>query len=372
MYFLNNFNNTLRVFFHAHAALDINIKLPTTKQRTSSDIRFYLGKDFQNLVEKLMENLKVIERCLCSSDSMLIWLKKEIWTFTVIKEILDSGYKYGSSEEHNNIVISVNTDTCNNLITHLRIELLKDAVQNLAKLNGCVVGSDGISLLVSSKSNLNTSNLLLLCGNVACNMTAKEYKQQKKDAISKMSANRIGSNDYPTDIISKLCHTSIVYELLSVRHNKVVNIEFNKSNKDNGIFIMYNYSRLYQVWTAYEKGVIENRYASLPNFDSINFGLLNSEEEWILILNHLSAYPSVIQESVKYLLSGSVDVHRLCKFLLDMSSAVSLFYHRKHILTDPISNLLPLMYARLYLVKTSIQVYENIFQLLGICAVYEM
>lgn len=39
---------------------------------------------------------------------------------------------------------------------------------------------------------------------------------------------------------------------------------------------------------------------------------------------------------------------------------------------DPISSLLPLMYARLYLVKTSIQVYENIFQLLGIEAVCEM
>jgi len=39
---------------------------------------------------------------------------------------------------------------------------------------------------------------------------------------------------------------------------------------------------------------------------------------------------------------------------------------------DPISSLLPLMHARLYLVKSSIQVYENVFQLLGIEAVREM
>lgn len=44
-------------------------------------------------------------------------------------------------------------------------------------------------------------------------------------------------------------------------------------------------------------------------------------------------YPSVIQQSVKNLLSASVDVHRLCKFLMEMSSAVSLFYHRHHILS---------------------------------------
>jgi len=39
---------------------------------------------------------------------------------------------------------------------------------------------------------------------------------------------------------------------------------------------------------------------------------------------------------------------------------------------DPIASLLPLMHARLYLVKSSIQVYENVFQLLGIEAVHEM
>jgi len=44
-------------------------------------------------------------------------------------------------------------------------------------------------------------------------------------------------------------------------------------------------------------------------------------------------YPLVIQQSVEHLLSANVDVHRLCKFLMEMSSAVSLFYHRHHILS---------------------------------------
>lgn len=48
-----------------------------------------------------------------------------------------------------------------------------------------------------------------------------------------MCANRIESDIYPMDIISKLCHISIVYEFLSVRHNKVVNTECNRSNKDS-------------------------------------------------------------------------------------------------------------------------------------------
>lgn len=57
--------------------------------------------------------------------------------------------------------------------------------------------------------------------------------RQKEDAITKMSANRIESDEYPMNIISKLSHASIVYELLSVRHNKVVNTESDTSSKDS-------------------------------------------------------------------------------------------------------------------------------------------
>lgn len=371
MYILENFYKALRLFVRTHVDLDIDIKLPMMKHHINGHIRFYSTKDLQNVVEKLVEDLTIVERCSWSSDYTSIWLKKELWTSTVMKEILISGCKYGSNDDHQSTVVSVSSDEYNDSVTCLRIALLKEAVQNLAKINGYTIGSNGLHLSVSKKNNPYNSNLVL-CGNVVCNVTAKQYKQRKQEAITKMSANRIESDEYPIDIISKLCHASIVYELLSVRHCKVINTECDTSNKDSGIFIMYNYSRLCQVWKAYEKGVIENYYEPLPDIGSINFGLLTSKEEWILIFNHLSVLPLVIQQSVEHLLSANVDVHRLCKFLMEMSSAVSLFYHRHHILSDPISSLLPLMYARLYLVKSSIQVYENVFQLLGIEAVPEM
>lgn len=64
-------------------------------------------------------------------------------------------------------------------------------------------------------------------------LTIEYVYRRKKDGITKMSANRIASDEYPIDIISKLCHASIVYELLSVRHYKVVNTECDSSNKDS-------------------------------------------------------------------------------------------------------------------------------------------
>lgn len=131
--------------------------------------------------------------------------------------------------------------------------LLKNAIQNLAEINGCTIGTDGFNLLLLKNNNDRKPNVML-CGNVVCNITAEEYKQwvlkwkkiswhfnlplififrQKQNAIAKMCANRIESDEYPIDIISKLCHVSIVYELLSVCHNKVVNTECNRSNKDS-------------------------------------------------------------------------------------------------------------------------------------------
>lgn len=40
---------------------------------------------------------------------------------------------------------------------------------------------------------------------------------------------------------------------------------------------MYNYSRLCQVWTAFEKGVSENYYEPLPDINTIQFQLLSNE-----------------------------------------------------------------------------------------------
>jgi len=40
---------------------------------------------------------------------------------------------------------------------------------------------------------------------------------------------------------------------------------------------MYNYSRLCQIWAAYEKSIVENYYSCLPDIGAIDFGLLTSK-----------------------------------------------------------------------------------------------
>lgn len=128
---LNDFNEALRSFFRTHAALEIDVKLPTIKQQVNGHVRFYSAKVsdasfwrlysvclnvlnqrlitvFQNikyLIENLVENSKTIDRCSYSLDYVSIWLKKDVWTSAVVKEILTSGRNYGRNEEYKGTVM---------------------------------------------------------------------------------------------------------------------------------------------------------------------------------------------------------------------------------------------------------------------------
>ncbi|XP_025405224.1 DALR anticodon-binding domain-containing protein 3 [Sipha flava] len=363
---------SIRLFFRTHANIEINISTPTIDPNENGHIRFYLKRNLEPVLKMLAENLDAIDHYHQFLDYASIWLKTDLWTDSVIKQILTQGSRYGSNNLCQNTEILVVADECDDSVTSLRISLLKNAFQNLAVWNGYIIGNNGLKFLLSKKNNSNLTNLVI-CGNVVPNITSKEYKQQKHDDISKMCASRTdNSSDYPIDIISKLCHSSIVYELLCTRHNKVIRVQHATSNKDKGIFIMYNYSRLCQVLAVYEKNYTDNYYRALPDIEDINFKVLQKTEEWILIFNYLSVFPSIIQECTKYLSSAHIGVYKLCSFLVEMSSCVSSFYHKHNILMDPLPHFLPLMYARLYLVKALIQVYENAFHILGIEAAREI
>jgi len=73
--------------------------------------------------------------------------------------------------------VSTDAEKSKNTLTDLRIELLSHVVQNLAKINGCVVGSNGLQLLVSKKNNsTENTKLIMTCGSVICNIkTMDQY-----------------------------------------------------------------------------------------------------------------------------------------------------------------------------------------------------
>lgn len=74
----------------------------------------------------------------------------------------------------------MSTDECDDYsVTSLRITLLKNAIENLAKISGCIVVSgtsgNGLKLLLSKKNNPENTRLIF-CERVICDSLVHEYK----------------------------------------------------------------------------------------------------------------------------------------------------------------------------------------------------
>jgi len=133
MYVLNDFRRSLLSFVRHHSAQDVDLKMPTDRQRVNGHVRFYSAKvstirfstreivshkhlcqcgcsqfclqRLQHLVNKLVDEFATIERCLYCPDYMSIWLKKELWTAAIVRQISDMGSLYGRSEQFKGIVM---------------------------------------------------------------------------------------------------------------------------------------------------------------------------------------------------------------------------------------------------------------------------
>ncbi|XP_069704822.1 kinesin-like protein KLP2 isoform X2 [Periplaneta americana] len=96
------------------------------------------------------------------------------------------------------------------------------------------------------------------------------------------------------------------------------------------------------------------------------------EEEWELIFTYLLSYPNVLHMAVKDVEQGKVAPNLVCSFVMALCSCFSIYYRRIRILTEPRNQLLPVMFARLYLLQGIQQVLHNALNLLGITPVLHM
>ncbi|GLH00257.1 Protein of unknown function [Gryllus bimaculatus] len=131
-------------------------------------------------------------------------------------------------------------------------------------------------------------------------------------------------------------------------------------------FILYNCARLSAIQEKYEKKCSENIYPSLVPLESVDLSLLTKEEEWDLLTNYLLMYPHVLQSTIEFIDKGKPLPNLLCQFLFSLCGCYSSYYRRVRVLTESRDHLLPVMFARLYLIKAVECVIHNALRLLGI------
>ncbi|TRY70655.1 hypothetical protein TCAL_02864 [Tigriopus californicus] len=133
-------------------------------------------------------------------------------------------------------------------------------------------------------------------------------------------------------------------------------------------FLLYNYTRIIHILRGFKNGP----YPKLAEAESIDWSILDENEEWTLIFSYVSEYSRLIQSIGSDLAQGKLAIHRLCQFLIGLSNTFSRFYNRLPVLKEPRPNLLPLIFARIHLVQIVQKVLDHAFSLLQLEPVSNM
>ncbi len=137
---------------------------------------------------------------------------------------------------------------------------------------------------------------------------------------------------------------------------------------EDSIFILYNYARLVQIARAYDENP---SYPDLPPLDQSQLSLLCSSPspshalEWSLVL-HLFRFEEVLASAVRDYERQRFHLHRLPRYLSTLSRDVSRYYRSVRVLLEPVQHLLPLVAARVHLVRAVTRTYEETFRILGV------
>ncbi|KAI8511205.1 DALR anticodon-binding domain-containing protein 3 [Branchiostoma belcheri] len=181
--------------------------------------------------------------------------------------------------------------------------------------------------------------------------------------------------------ITAMTAAAIKFELLFTSCQNIAKLDLSikesgEGPQDNkgGAFILYNCARLATLFKHYQQDVQAGVYPDLPDISSVDLSLLKEEEEWELLFNFLLPYPDLVQGTVGDISNTRAKIltHQVCSFLIALSRDLSSYYRRVRVLLEPRVHLLPVMFARLHLLKGVQQVMHNGLSLLGIQPLAQM
>lgn len=154
--------------------------------------------------------------------------------------------------------------------------------------------------------------------------------------------------------------------------------EFTKSKTIAFQSVLYNYTRIKQILLKYEEAVKEKCYPKLPSLSDVNFSLINSHQELSLIDLMWMSYDCKSQHlSVSFNEDDSLNIKHFCpskvvSYLEKLSNSVSSFYKNNHVLVQNLPHQIPLLHARVYLLKCCLKIFEYFFYLLLITPMDQM
>lgn len=294
---------------------------------------------------------------------------------------LSSNSSYGKTAKIETETVSIESDGDEtSTVTQFRVHLVTEAVKNLMTFSEFVLVGDPSAakykILVTSKSKLckenETSQVLLTCGPVTnpvdkkiSNVSAQDYVNRRTEDMHLISIHKYGvrvKNDNAfKDIVRRLGKNAATLDLLEVKQASSITL----SPDPKQAFILYNSARIETLMEKFNKKVQEGYYKKVPEAHEIDTSLLKEAEEWQLF-KLLLTFPNVLKRSIHELPRGRVNVHLIHKFLSEMVSVFSVYYRRVRLLTENRIQLMPVLQAKIYFLRSVQKVFNETLKIFSI------
>nr|AAL68045.1 AT12688p [Drosophila melanogaster] len=221
-------------------------------------------------------------------------------------------------------------------------------------------------------------HVCLTCGPVlepinkgASSLTVDEYLKLRCQHMELMATQRSGMCPVPMSsldtLTKRLAAAAVIVDLFVVRHSSAVSVVRNGVGICKGAsYILYNSARLEALLRKFNYEVNNCAYEKLPLLDEIDLSVLEDDVDWELIYGYLLTFPELMESIMDQLDQGHCGLHLLVHYVENLAAAFSRFYYHKKVLLQKRDELMPILYARIYLIKAVRQVLNTALAVLGI------
>ena len=213
----------------------------------------------------------------------------------------------------------------------------------------------------------------LFHGPVKTSSNYHEVLDSYRISLSESFASKYGEDAKWMPLVSSMAPSVLKLDILSVSLSTAVDSSLCDGGSTFAKFVMYNYCRISTILKNFDEKVQVSYYPPSPPLENIDFSLLQQENELVLI-DQIWQF-----NDLRFTIFGqtSTDLrtfkpHSVVTYIKQLCRTFSTFYNRYHILGGNLPHLLPLMYARIYLIKLIQFILKKVFVFLKIVPLEHM
>lgn len=314
-----------------------------------------------------------IDKIQLNQARYLVKLDRNAAFTAALKSIMSSDYgRQTKVEETVAITISELEDSS---ITNFRLQTLALVLKNLLSYSKYIPATSNSTanhkLLLTTRSNSKKNdclepNIVILCSVVRDNnesskkishMPVDEYFKKRMDDMQLMALHKYGlrikDDEKFLQLREQLGEAACKLDMIEVKHTNALTI----MNDPKQAFILYNSARIETLFKTFNEKVLSGYYPELPKLEDIDINLLTNDEEWRL-LKQLMLFPETVQSSLGDFKTGKINTHLLYKYLQTIATEFSNYYSKKRILTENRPQLIPVIHAKIHLLKAVQRVFK--------------